>query len=534
MQRVAASALGVLLTLVVATESRAQAQALPELNEQGLQMAYRFARAAHTGFEYQLNVAVFPDCNAAQSLWERWRTQPPAMTLGRLNEVRGSRGLAFEFPPQLREALWRMTRPLDRSGVVRLANGRCLLAELARATKADMPPLDTIAERLRTAVRRDNVTHPDRPEFARRMAFEDVLDAAALARLPADEDVNTRLLNGETLLMRAILSGESDFLAALVKRGANVNQCVPAFCPLATAAFRKDRALDLSRQLLAAGADPNQFDAGLRTYLPLGIAALEARLDLMRLLLDAGAKASGVPGATPPLRFAAEKGSREAMALLIERGADLVWRQGLPTDSAYLAAKEHAGLAAWLEPQIVAASTRQGRLDWSGWIEQDGKRYPLAGGDIRLKRAPFRFVFRLATPEEGIAVQAMDAPLLHQQVRAADRTASLTRGIATASAEDDNDTTLNVWREKDSGPGYHAWAVPPTNSRLKPGAVAGEWIKEITGINTFEVDPKADAERVDVARSPHAVIYLALATQLMLSPLDSQLHKPQLVRLMFQ
>jgi hypothetical protein len=521
-----------ILGLVGSANSQTPAGGL--LSDRALRDAYLYGSYAHTGYEYQLAITPMLGCDQVQDVWKQWAALHRTFALQNVAKVQNVRGFAFDFPIELREKLWTMREPSDRSGFIQYANGRCGLAQLLSRTPSRLPPIEAIVTRLRNAVQRNAIPHPESPEFRRAILLDSIDSTEAVARLPAEVDINGRTLDGATVLIRAIYGGGASTVAAVLRRGANPSLCGPQMCPLTAAVHQRENAAAMVRLLLDAGADPNQFDAALQTFLALGVAAMERRLDLMRTLLDAGANASGVAGALPPIVLAAEAGSREAMAMLIQRGADLVWKEGPLAAAPYFAAQQHPGLAQWLEPQIVAASIRGGRLDWTGWIEQGGRRQAIDGRDIVLKREPFRFVFRLATPEEGIAVQAMDAAVLHKQVRAGGTEAAMARGVATAGAEEESDTSFFVGRAQDPSAVYHAWSPVPQAPRLKRGVVQGEWVREVSSIHTIEVDGTPETKPVDMARSPHAVIYLAVATQIMLSSMEARLHRPQLVRLVFQ
>ena len=125
---------------------------------------------------------------------------------------------------------------------------------------------------------------------------------------------------------------QSPILTALYHRKYDDAEALAAAAPQLTvweaAALGRD---DELRRLLAA--DPARAnDAGADGHEPLGLAAFFGRLEAMRVLLAAGAD----PRATPvnemrvqPLHAAVAARSLEAVALLLEHGADVNARQQL-------------------------------------------------------------------------------------------------------------------------------------------------------------------------------------------------------------
>jgi ankyrin repeat protein len=130
--------------------------------------------------------------------------------------------------------------------------------------------------------------------------------------------------DGFTLLHLAAFFGRIPVVELLLSRGAPVNeisQNPSALRPLHSAvAHRQPQvALEISRALIAAGADVNAAQHG--GWTPLHAAALHGNLPLVRLLLDAGAKADAKndTGQTAA-GLAKTKNHQEVIALLHQRG----------------------------------------------------------------------------------------------------------------------------------------------------------------------------------------------------------------------
>ena len=107
----------------------------------------------------------------------------------------------------------------------------------------------------------------------------------------------------------------------LLERGAVFNKGESPLCWL-----HKECPEKMAKLLIHNGVDVNQRDEEGNT--PLGRAALHARADIMRLLLDAGAEPEkteiclGVDSGSTPLFTAAGWANKAAIKLLVEKGAD--------------------------------------------------------------------------------------------------------------------------------------------------------------------------------------------------------------------
>jgi Ankyrin repeats (3 copies)/SLBB domain len=123
-----------------------------------------------------------------------------------------------------------------------------------------------------------------------------------------------------TPLEKAVQQGRTRVIAYLLGEGmpSRSEESLRAGLKAASQAAR----LDVCRMLLDAGADPNRVDAG--GGLPLLRAAHSGRLEVCRMLLDAGADPNRADaGGGLPLLWAAYAGHRAVVELLLDRGANV-------------------------------------------------------------------------------------------------------------------------------------------------------------------------------------------------------------------
>jgi ankyrin repeat protein len=160
------------------------------------------------------------------------------------------------------------------------------------------PPPDPLAVRLAAALR-----DGDRKAFRRMLRAEP--KAGGLVGP-----------GGATVLMHAVLYGGPEEVRLLLEGGADPNRSSPGG---STALMWATGEVALTRLLLDHGAAPNLRAEQGQTA--LGVAAGRAgSIDVVRLLLDRGADASG-PGGAIALRQAASAGDPDVFRLLLARGA---------------------------------------------------------------------------------------------------------------------------------------------------------------------------------------------------------------------
>jgi hypothetical protein len=524
------------------------AAAAQQYSAEQLQAEYLEAAATHNGFVYTVHMARFDGCAEA----EKFAAQL-ALPQNRLRPLRQQTRAAiynnrflFAMPPELREQV-RTMRERERTGVIKLASGVCLVAEVVDRRQQPMPPPDNLIPMLPPVIERGELPSPDALEkdaklrmrtFANRIRSVDALEKAG-----AGFDIDTRLSDGYTVLTRALLLDQADLARAAVKRGANPNLCGPMFCPLELALGLRsdDQAWELLGLLLGAGADPNQLDRAQRTRLvPLAAAARKGPRFAERLV-KAGAKPNGIPQATPPIYIAAVSGRQDVVEYLMAQGADPfapdTSRPGA-RNTAWVAARESRNPAfiEWMEKRMVGAAAKSGKHKLEAWIEQDGRRLA-ASGELRLKRAPFRVVARLADPAGvGLLVASAQSSAFQDDVKRKNAESAIFRPASTG-AEDEKSDWLYVLAAgaatKNAGIQYWYWESERERrfSGVREAGGAKEYYKDIRSITLAQADDKT--QEIPLAKYG-GDLYLVLAAPVYFSAFEYRFIEPQFVRIRFE
>ena len=523
-----------------------------QLNSDQLVALFLEAAAVHNGFVYTVDVARF-DCSQATKLASE--LEMPSNRLKPLRQVTKTSRYAdlylFAMEPELREQVRSMSDG-ERTGIVKLASGKCVVAEVAEYKQQAMLEPKELGPLLPLTVDRGWLPHPDQleqdPKLRSRTLANKIRNAADILAAPADFDVNTRRSDGYTVLTHALLLNQTDVARAALKHGANPNLCGPRYCPIELALGLRDQrqAHEFLELLLQAGADPNQFDRAQRArLLPLAIAVGKDR-SFVEQLIEAGAKANGIPDASPPLFFAAAYGKQDVVEYLVSRGADLFARDGsrpVPPNTVYAAAREskNPSFIDWLEKRMVESAAKSGKYKCELWVEQDGRRVPATAGEYRLKRAPFRIVVRVADSGPGVMIASAETPAFQHDVRENAHESAIFRPVSTAAEEGEGKSD---WLEvlsakastKDGTTQFWFWTSDSerrfTGRRDASGGVI-EYYKDIRAIGIDQASGPGAFQPVPISEYTGGDIYVVAAVPVALSIFDQRFIDPMMLKLTF-
>ena len=155
--------------------------------------------------------------------------------------------------------------------------------------------------------------------------------AAAQTQDPERKPTEEEIAEALPPLMRAAWNGRVEEVRRLLKEGANVNETISllGYTPLLFAAERGH--LDVIKVLLDAGADPNGVaDMGHpRVIISPLITAMsrrnKKRLETIDMLIAAGAKVNSSTALQSPLGNALSNRDVEMIRAFLDRGADVNW-----------------------------------------------------------------------------------------------------------------------------------------------------------------------------------------------------------------
>jgi len=524
-----------------------------QLSSPQLVALYLEAAAVHNGFVYTADVARFGDCSQAQKVWADLDTPPNRLkSLRQVTKTsRYANRFLFAMEPELREQVRSMSDG-ERTGVVKLAGGGCLVAEVVEYQQRPMLDPKELGPVLALTVERGWLPHPDQLAEDARMRSRTVANkirtVADLDGAPAGFDINTRCSDGYTVLAHALLLGQADVARAALRRGADPNLCGPRYCPIQLAITMRDdqQARELLELLLQAGADANQFDGAQRTrILPLAAAAGKD-VAFVERLIKAGARLNGIPEAAPPLFAAAANGKREILEYLVAQGADLfapdTSRPG-PPNTVYVAARatKDPQFIEWVEQRMLDAAAKSGKHKVELWVEQEGRRVPASGGEYRLKRAPFRIVVRL--PESGapgVMIASAETPAFHKDVRENAHESAIFRPVSTVAEESNGKSDwLDVLPAgsptKDGASQYWFWKSDAERrfTGLRGIGRATEYYKDIRAIVLDAGTGPEKFQPVPIAEYGGGDIYVVAAVPVAMSIFDQRFIDPLLLKLTF-
>jgi len=548
-----ACAVGVTAASAAQENPAAEASRRLQLRSEQLAALYLEAAATHNGFVYTIDVARFGDCSLAVKVASDLDTPPNRLKALRqvTKTSRYANHFLFAMEPELREQV-RSMRDGERTGVVRLPSGECLLGEVVEYQQRAMLDPKELGPVLALTVDRGWLPHPDQlaqePKLRSRTVANRLRTVADLDAAPAGFDVNTRRSDGYTVLTHALLLDQADVARAALKRGADPNLCGPRYCPIQLAITLRDdhQARELLELLLQAGADANQFDRAQRTrILPLAAAAGKDVVFVERLI-KAGARLNGIPEAAPPLFAAAANGKREILEYLVAQGADLfatdTSRPG-PPNTVYVAARatKDPQFIEWVEQRMLEAAAKSGKHKVELWVEQEGHRVPVSGGEYRLKRAPFRIVVRL--PESGVPgvmIASAETPAFHKDVRENAHESAIFRPVSTVAEESNGRSDwLDVLpagsSTKDGASQYWFWKNDAERrfTGFRGIGRATEYYKDIRAIVLDAGTGPEKFQPVPIAQYGGGDIYMVAAVPVAMSIFDQRFIDPLLLKLTF-
>lgn len=387
------------------------------------------------GATYSFYILGSDDREVIQAAWQRLEDgRAKSARMKSLFQAELRQQPAYALPIMVREQLRKLGNG-EHSGVFQLDKRNWAIVELQSVDNATpMPSFESLRNALPKLVTTGAIPEPrelaGNPALAQRSLMNKAVTTTAFDLLPPGFDIDMPLSSGFTLLQRSLARDDPAMVKATLTRAANANLCLQRSCPLVIALRSDLHAPAFVAALLAAGARPDQVSIpGEDT--PLTLASMRGSVDSARHLLQAGASRNGGDGPNLPLGVAASTGNREVGQLLLDKGADPLFRKpaadgGFITPMANAIAGKKPEIVAWLRAAARKQAATRKPHRWNYWIEQDGEKVPLAGGRHHLKRKPFTLFVQLPAGSE-LRLEASTSPRLFEELKSTDMTAPLYR-----------------------------------------------------------------------------------------------------------
>ena len=310
---------------------------------------------------------------------------------------------------------------------------------------------------------------------------------AETVKLLLDAGASANAVTGESsspLINCAVGADVPHNLPLLLSAGARVD-AEDSFGNTPLIAMSRRNNVEALRQILAAGAPVNQRNKNGMTA--LAFAASSDNVDNVRLLLDNGADPLAELGKHPPM-------GTSTTALSMAR----VYEQREHKTSKVLPMLLDAATA-----KSVAASRRSVQVQ----IEQDGKRQPLGGKPVLLKRAPFRMIFMTRNGND-VMVQATSNPETFRSMQSNNVDGKFGNDEFDVKNEFGHDTSLTVSDGADFS--FHHWTASSHLSGIEVPADAKGELKAKRDVTMLKYASSSGTSAVDVGQAT-GPIYLSVA-----------------------
>lgn len=363
----------------------------------------------------------------------------------------------IDVEPHLRFALARLYRPDDRSAPIAhtLPDGQqrwTVLELVSRENAARLQLTPRFRSDAAVWVAKGHLPGPDQltglQAMARSAYFREVT-ARQIAGVPTTYPADVEYGNLGTPLLGAMIRKDMEAAKALVQRGADVNRCGIWGCPIAYGARMDDAAESLAwvDWLLKNGARPDAIDPrGPDIFsTALGGASFKGHLQVAQRLVEAGASVNGVAGGQDtPIEDAASQANKPMVEWLVSRGASILplpdrGRHVFGPATLYSAARESkdAAFMQWAEQTMLRAAAQSPLYSFTMQFEQNGKRINAdPSGNVRLKPAPFKMVFRFPEGADGVQLGASLQAAWLEEFRQTDLRNPMFRPFASGAQTD--------------------------------------------------------------------------------------------------